>query len=251
MGRVTPLFTSLKTLNITYQTPQETLLETPETLPTTEPETPQISYTVAEADLPTFNMQPFKKTWVAYLIAAGKVVTGATIYFRMKKNGESVASGSSSITANYFYTRNCYFYDVAVDDVLEIALWSNRTDSNWDYKACQVQVTRLILQDKPRLLVPCAFAALTPQPSLTLGNPSISATNPLCPCHVDEHLQTITDAKNYESLQPKDTYGLFRIYSGDYLNANASTSVSHDTFRPRYTRNRVPTQLVMRGLREP
>ena len=123
MGTVTPLLTSRKILNITYQTPQETLLGTPETLPTTEPATPQISYTVTSGDLPTFNMPLFKKIWVALLYGAGKAVTAATIYWRMKKNGASVATGSGSVAANTFYTWSCGFYDVAVGDVLELALW--------------------------------------------------------------------------------------------------------------------------------
>ena len=137
MVRVTPLFTSRKVLNITYKSAQETLLATPQTLPTAEPATPQIGYTVAEADLPTLSMSVYSKKWVAYVIGAGKFVTIGTLYWRMKKNGASVATGSYSVDSNYYYTVSAYFFDVAVGDLLELALWSTRTDSNWDYKAYQ------------------------------------------------------------------------------------------------------------------
>jgi hypothetical protein len=248
MTRLSPLFTSLKTLNITYQTPQETLLGTPETLPTSEPATPQISYTVAQSDLPTFNMSPYQKKWVAIVIGAGKAVTAATIYYRMKKNGASVATGSSSVSANYYYTRECFFYDVAVGDVLELALWSNQTDSNWDYKAYQIQVSRLILLDKPRLLSPCNFAALATQPVLTLGNPS-STTNYLYIYHIDQYLIGINSATSLDVIYPKNTYGMFREYYGDYAYFNSSIARTDTAYRPYYYCNYVPTRITMRGVK--
>jgi hypothetical protein len=248
MTRLNPAFTSLKTLNITYQTPQETLLGTPETLPTSEPATPQIRYTVAESDLPTFNMPPYQKKWVAIVIGAGKAVTAATIYYRMKKNGASIASGSSSVSANYFYTRQCCFYDVAVGDVLELALWSDQVDSYWDYKAYQIQVSRVILFDKPRLLSPCKFAALTTHPALTLGSPGYAIGN-LYPCFHDDLLTAISSPTSYDFFYPKDTYGMFRLTYGDYSYPNGSINKTSTTYRPYYSRNYVPTQIIMRGVK--
>ncbi|MGQ9743112.1 MAG: hypothetical protein ACUVQW_00700 [Candidatus Bathycorpusculaceae bacterium] len=248
MTKLTPLLTSLKKLDITYKTPKETLLETPETLPTSEPDTPQISYTVAEDDLPTFSMVPYQKVWVANVFGGGKAVTATNIYWRMKKNGESVNTGYGSVSANYFFTRNCYFYDVKVGDVLELALWSNQTDSTWDYKAFQIQVTRLILLNKPRLLLPCNFASLETHPVLTLGNPSWTG-QALYPYHCDYPLSTITSATSYSSLYPKDTYGLFRLNYGDYNQFNSAPPRTSATYRPYYYRNFVPTQLTMRGLK--
>jgi hypothetical protein len=248
MTRLNPIFTSLKTLNITYQTPQETLLGSPETLPTSEPATPQISYTVAQSDLPTLNMSPYQKKWVAVLIGAGKAVTAASISYRMKKNGASVASGAGSVSAGYYYTRHCFFYDVAVGDVLELALWSNQTDSNWDYKAYQIQVSRLILLNKPRLLAPCNFAALATHPVLTLGNPS-STTGSLYTYHIDQYFMTISGATSLDTIYPKNTYGMFRIYYGDYAYSNSSIVRTDAAYRPYYYRNYVPTQIIMRGVK--
>jgi hypothetical protein len=248
MTRLNPAFTSLKTLNITYQTPQETLLGTPETLPTSEPGTPQIGYTVASDDLPTFNISPYQKNWVAIVIGAGKAVTAATIYWRMKKNGASVGTSSGSVSANNYYTIHAYFFDVAVGDVLELALWSNQTDSNWDYKAYQIQVSRLILLNTPRLLSPCNFAALATHPALTLGNPSYISGS-LYPMHCDARLLLITSPASYDFLYPKNTYGMFQIYYGDYYYINTSSIRTSSTYRPYYYRNYVPTQIIMRGVK--
>jgi hypothetical protein len=248
MARLTPPYTSLKTLNITYQAAQETLLGTPETLPTTEPATPQISYTVAAGDLPTFNLLPYQKKHIAILIGAGKAVTAATISYRMKKNGGSVESGSSSVPANYFYTRACFFYDVAVGDVLELALWSNQTDSNWDYTAFHIQASRLILLNKPRMLAPCNFAAVSGFPILTLGNPATSSLG-MKVYHIDKQFATdLSIATVFDFMYPKNTYGLFRLNNGDYNSANSSICLTSATYRPNYYRNYCPTQMIMRGL---
>lgn len=249
MTRVTPLLTSRKTLNINYKAASETLLATPETLPTTEPATPQIGFTVASADLPTFGMDAYKKIWVALVIGAGRFVTAGTLYWRMKKNGASVATGSVTVSTNYYYTVNAFFYNVAVGDLLELALWSSVTDSGWDYKAYQVQVSRLILMNKPRLLVPCNFSSITAQPVLTLGNPLVAATNVLYPYHLDIGLPTISAAINYASLQPGDLYGMFRIYRGDVLTSNTALARTSSAYRPYYDRNYVPSQMIMRGCR--
>jgi hypothetical protein len=248
MARITPLLTSKKTLNITYQL-QETLLDTPETLPTSEPATPQIGYTVAEADLPTFSIPPYSKKWAAMLLGGGKFVTAGTLSWRIRKNGISVSANTYSVAANTFYTISGHFYDVAVNDNLQLALWSNQTDSNWDYKAFQIQVSRLVPINKPRLLAPCNFAALSTQPALTLGNPSVNATWPLYPRHCDAQLVAITAPISYDSLFPKDTYGLFQIYRADMNYANSAFCLTSATYRPYYCRNYVPTQIIMRGVR--
>jgi hypothetical protein len=248
MTRLNPAFTSLKTLNITYQTPQETLLGTPQTLPTSEPGTPQIGYTVASGDLPTFNLSPYQMKWVAMVIGAGKAVTAATIYWRMKKNGASVGTSSGSVSANYYYTVHAYFFDVAVGDVLELALWSNQTNSNWDYKAYLIQFSRLILLNKPRLLVPCNFAALATHPVLTLGNPGYTSGS-LYPMHCDTRLPLASTPVSYDFLYPKNTYGMFQIYYGDYYYFNTSSIRTSSTYRPYYYNNYVPTQIIMRGVK--
>ena len=249
MGRVTPLLTSRRVLNITYKTPLETLLSVPETLPTSEPVTPQIGYTVATIHLPTFDIPPYRKIWIACLYGAGYFPSAGVLYWRMKKNGVSVASGTASVPAGYYYTVNAFFYDVAVGDLLELALWSSVTDSNWDYKAYQVQVTRVILFNKPRLLFPCNFAVLSAQPFLSLGTPHVTVTVALYPCNDDKALTGITSGTVFTSLYVGDIYGIFRIGYGDYSTSNTAVVSTSPSYRPYYYRNYAPTQIIMRGLK--
>jgi hypothetical protein len=242
------LYTDWQTLNITYKPAQETLLTTPQTLPTSEPATPQISYTVANADLPTLSLTPYQKKWVALIYGGGKFVTAGTLYWRMKKNGASVATGSQSVSANYFYTAHAFFNDVAVGDVLELALWSSVADSNWDYKAYQIQVTSLILFDKPRLLAPCNFSELSTQPVLSLGTPYVNLRGELYPFHYDLLEGPITTPTLFPSLQVGSDYGTFTICYGDLMYPNNAIVYPESSYRPYYNRNYVPTQIILRGV---
>jgi hypothetical protein len=162
MTKLTPLASSLKTLTITLQSPQETLQQTPTTLPTSEPSAgnEQISYTVQSSDLPTFNVSPSSKVWVAYVYAGGKFVTAGTLYYRRKKNCASVTNGSGAVSANLYYTRLFCFYNLQIGDVLKISLWSNKSDSNWDYNAYFVYPTRICMSSRVRAMLDVTYTNL-------------------------------------------------------------------------------------------
>jgi hypothetical protein len=245
--RLNPSYTSLKTLTITYRTPQETLLSTPQSLPTTEPSTPQISYTVASTDLPTLSLK-VTKTWTALLYGAGRNTgsTSQTLYWRMKKNGTNVATNSSTITQNYYYTVNAYFYDISVGDVLELSLWASSSNLNWDYKAFQVQVTRINLFNNLLLLKPCNFKAISAQPVLTSGNPVAASTTNIRVHHLDANLDNISAAKSYTALMPGPLYKTYRLNTGDFTSNIASVN-SHSSNRPYYNQQYVPTTIEARG----
>ena len=226
---------------------QETLLGTPETLPTSEPATPQISYTVASGDLPVISPDMESKKWIGYLVGAGKAVTAATVYWRMKKNGSSVATSSQSVAANQYYTYQAYFYDITVGDVLELALWSNKTDSNWDYKAYQIVLTRMLPKIAHPILMPLNITGLTAYPTLTLGNPNASATR-LCYIYLDDvQGPGLSGTQNFEALHAGPTYGFERLYQGDISNLNSVYTSTSATYRPLYQKNYIPTSFVFRA----
>ena len=232
MGRVTPLLTSRKVLTFTYPDVQETTI-TPETLPTTEPADPQIVYTVAQADLAQLNFNVFKRIEVAILNASGQAVTAATISYRMTKNGVSVRTGTYTVAANYYYRLGCYFYDVAVGDVLGIKLWSSVADSNWDMKTFWMNVTRVIPFNKPRWLY---NADATSQGS---GSTSYWWHNDAF------YLREINFTVPLWCIGAN--YGMFRVYRGDI---NPNSEYTTGTTRPaRLGSNYVPSQIIFRGLR--
>jgi len=249
MVRVTPVITSERFLETTFQSPQENLLGTPETLPTSEPATPQVSYTIASGDLPTFSITTYAKKWIAYLYAAGNFVTAGTLSWRMKKNGISVNTGTSSVGANTYYTVNAFFYDVAVGDGLEIALWSNQSDSKYDYKAYFVILSRLLIINKPRIAYPCNFAELSAKPVLTQGNPNYVGQGAFYPMHEDGETPAITAPKVFDVVKFKDQFCMFRMFYGDKSSSNAAMVATHASYRPYYYRQFVSTKIKIRGLR--
>lgn len=251
MVRETPLLGSLKTCNITYQTPQETLQGTPTTLPTSEPGTPQIGYTVASGDLPTLSVIQVSLYYFALLYGAGKFVTAGTLSWRMKKNGASVATGTASVAANTYYTVNACFVGVAVGDLLELALWSNQTDSNWDYNAYFVACSRLKPFSKKTLLANVSIATPTVKPALTLGNPQVnnvlySAKTWFNPAYGANQFAYGGPFVFYY-FDCGTTYGMFQQYPEINL-LNAAVVYTNATYRPKYYCTYMVTQVSYRGV---
>lgn len=247
MSPITPICTSRKVLTISYQTPLEEL-KAADTLPTTEPGTPQISYTVAEAHLPTLNMPVYKKTFFAVLFGAGQVTKAATIYCHLKKNATSVVQSNYPVEANAYYTWTCGCSPVQVGDVLELALWSNQTDSNWDYKAYQIQMKHLIPYYKLRFLS-VNFGGLTKFPNLTLGNPETYMSKGAIIYHLDKNFEDpLEAAEDFVVLYPEDDFGLYEDGLTEGVTA-ALLPTAHASYRPYFVANILPTQITFRGIR--
>jgi len=167
-----PLYKGRVDVTISYPDPDETLLETPVALPTSEPGTAQISYTLASGHMPVWSPFELEHIKTAVLYAAGKNTSGSaiTVYYRVLKNGVSVATGSGSVAAGYYYTWSHYrFLDVVVGDVLSCKLWASSADMKWDYKAVLVWPTRI--GPKGRLLVNATADEYSAVYTLTLGTP--------------------------------------------------------------------------------
>ncbi|MGC8895647.1 MAG: hypothetical protein ACP5LB_02610 [Candidatus Bathyarchaeia archaeon] len=253
MTKLTPLFTSFKTLNITYQTPRETLLGTPLTLPTTEPTDPQVAYAVQESDLPTFDVKPFSKVWLARVLAGGQFVTAGTLYWRMLKNGQSVASSSTSVSANYYWSCTACFLDVQVGDVLALKLWSSVSDSILDRYAFAVHVSRIKLFKTPLhkdVTIVCGgsstfvnfSAGLTGTQGATYvynGHTSINYNN---------NTSTGFTLSGITFLAAVEPYGLIRVAHGDATLLNTAYVNTKSTSPPSVYRFPVPTQIKCRGV---
>ena len=230
------------------QSPQETLQGTPTTLPTTEPSAgnEQVKYTVASGDLPTFSISVKSNIWIALVYAAGKAVTAATISWRMKKNGTSLASSSISVGANTYYTLNCFFNTFVVGDVLTVSLWSNKTDSNWDYNAYQVQPSR-ITPDETNIVF-LSFGSPGSFPTLASGN-SHADYSGASVFYINGTLNASITSATTINLVQLSTYGLFQTYEGDDVVVNNATGTTSATYRPYYIFNTFPTSITFRYLR--
>ena len=147
MGPKGPLMYSPRTDSLSYPVAQETYDAAGTALPTSESATSQVIYTITSADLPVSTDKTASMKFTAFLYGGGKNngASSATVYYRILKNGASVATGSSSVNANYYYTVNCYqLYDVKAGDVIEIRLWASAATVDYRYKAMSVAISRYV-----------------------------------------------------------------------------------------------------------
>lgn len=239
---------ALQSYTITYPSPDETLLGTPEVLPTSEPATPQISYTIATGHLPMVSPTGLEYVLTALLYAAGKNTdtTSRTVYYRILKNGSSVATGSSRVLGGYFYTWNhCNFFDVQVGDVIACKLWASGANVNWDYKALMLDLTR---PGSANVLVEKLAVTLAKTQVLSLGTPN-NVPRGVYPYHED--IREIDQNYAGTSLSRRmklvgQTYRLWRVSRGDYT--QSSVLLSHRTYHPQAFCNMRPTALSFRPL---
>jgi hypothetical protein len=239
---------TLKTYNISFATPRESLLTTPLSLPSTEPTTPQVSVTIGVGDLPNILPSPLGVKYTAALYAAGKNTDAAaqTVSWRVLKNNISIATGtSSSVPTNQFWTHSYFqFYDVVVGDVLEIKLWSASANVNYDYWGLSVYPTRLNVGkadvNKDVVYGSGIFAALIS------GTASVNLSVSALLYASDSLSLNFGFAANltFGALHWNNTYYAFRIDLGD--SQQTTTTVAHATARPHYRRNIIPSSISFR-----
>jgi hypothetical protein len=240
----------LKTINFSYPTPRDLLLGTPTTLPTTEPASAQVGYTVQNSDLTTITPTPISVKWVAGIITAGKCVTSGVISWRALKNGVSIATGSTaSITANNFYTETHWrWYDIQVGDLLEVKLWSSVSDSNYDYQALYIYPTQLVNSPINTIMKDVTYMTVIP-PSVPSGNGNATNTAglnilPTSSSNTSAYNISFTGTTNTFPALGQTTHGFFRMNSGD-VNLTTYHQV-HATLRPQYQKNYVPSSITYR-----
>lgn len=232
-------------LTITYPDPDETLLETPEALPTSEPETPQIAFTIGAAHLP--NIGGASAVWSPALYAAGKNDTAGavTLSYRLMKNGASVQTGTQSVTAGRYWTVSGYnYYDSAVGDTIALSLWANAAGLDWRYNGFAVLPTRLDVSTAASSVLYRVQYTLARKPVLTLGTPGLLAASRWYLYNGDMPFDTNNaGALTLPVLAADPDYKFGRMQYGDTLLTNSSHGAQTTTY-PYYMAYNVPTQIV-------
>lgn len=250
---------TLKEISFNYpETREQTAIGL--TLPTTEPGTPQISYTVQESDLITFsNMTPLDYVIVPLLYAAGKIgAAAATLNYRMAVNGVSqVQSNNAGIVANNYYTYTVSRYaPVQVGDVVTFSLWANQPDVTLDYTAFTTVVTRMQLAPIGAILKDVKFGVGVAFPVATAQAPTpinIVSTQPVV-CVPSNNVSSSITVVNSSSISytmyaliQDPLYKVARSSYGDTINAvNLSASSAVNKFA--YYRNWMPTTISFREI---
>jgi hypothetical protein len=234
-------------LTITYPDPDETLLGTPEELPTSEPETPQVEYTIAAAHLP--NIGGATAIWTPLLYASGKNLSGSTqaVYYRLLKNDVSIREGSWNVSNNNYWSRTSYdFYDVAVGDRVQMSVWAANAGVDFHYKALFVQPTRLQIATPYAPILYRVVYSTSYLPVLTAGdNPVVIALSEGS-LTIRQSSMTYTwrtqNDTSFSVLQSDPTYGLWTVeYGDDSRTSYGATRLNNSPF---YRPQTLPTQIV-------
>jgi hypothetical protein len=247
---------TLKTFNISVAAARETLLGTPvASLPTANPGTPQMTYTIQSSDLPIVTPSPLSVKYSAYLITSGKNTDAATqtLNYQCYKNGIAIsgATGSQSINTNLFWTLSHYRWtDISVGDVIGVSLWTASANINYDYYAVIVYPTKLELTKAP--LVKDLNLTLGSSPSLTQGNPIIALTggwNVYPSSNASYPATPIANVTIPFISMPLSLNGsgAGRINNGDHTLSTGPQT--HSSGHPYYYKSNYPSQVTFREMR--
>lgn len=244
---------TLKQTNITLPTPRETT-GVGLTLPTTEPGTPQISYTVQASDLATFSGNPLGVQHIPVIYAAGRIgAATTTINYRISVNGASqFQSNNANIAANNYYTHSFFRYvPLSVLDVVTVSLWSSQADTTLVYHAFTTCWTRPQLTKSGTIVKDVAYAASTAFPTLTLQpTPSaVSGTNGFkaLPTNLSTVGLSFTAAAiTISAMIPDATAGFGKCSNGD--DSNFVQFASHATNQFSQFKNNMPASISFRDV---
>jgi len=222
----------------------EETISPPIELPTSPPTTGQFYRTITQADMPE-TLPPANYVPVAIALISGinNNPTSVTVYVRMVRNGSIIATGSVSVPANYHWRAQAFFLGVAEGDTIELRAWATASNVTIDYRAFQIQPSRLYTDEM--LNRPCTieYQELSLFPIFTDPNaPGLGTNGSPYIYSMDYYLTTITSSASFEAISPRPNFRLFRIYYGD---ATSSNTLSFSTASSRsglsYLRNYIPT----------
>ena len=214
------------------------------TLPTSEPASPQVEYTIGVGHLPTItgDFPPFLLAPVLMVGGRNTSGTSRTVSYRVLINGASIITGStSSFSNNYYYGLSVTGWgdgsvQPAVGDTVAIKVWANGAGVSLDNKALHMNVTRLGIGLSRRILcipaVDGSNLAFTDQ----LAGPSWATANANGAIFFRIENAIIINYQSTSHYQQilliRGNYGVGRIRYGDHGSsgvASVSTATSSNT----------------------
>jgi len=246
---ISPVLSCLKKLEISLST-YENLMSTPESLPTAEPDSPQISVTIGESDLPSMTMKPDVERYVGVFLTGGKneSADAQTVYVKILKNGSSIRTLSASVSAGYFWTWEFFVEEVGLNDVIDIKMWATSSEVNWDYEARELQPNKTLWL-KGKVLVFYEIMEISNHPALTKGNPYVYTYYWPRMYHKNSEAEYITPLqRKYEGWSFREEKGFWEVYLGSVYSYNNGFMKTHSSYRPYYYQNKFPTKMRMRFL---
>lgn len=221
----------LKSFVITPGTGRDTLLGTALTLPTTEPATAQVSFTVQSSDLPTISPS-VPMLYNAALYVSGKIGAAASVInYRVLKNGVSVAqaAGASAAATQFWAHSHWRTFDVQIGDVLEVKYWAVQADVTLDFYGLVVFPSQPDVTKRGTLLKDLTLTNILSTPNLstvTVTNSQSFTLYPFAATNIN-YSNGITNL-TFLATSLNTTYGLFRT-SLEVFGASTTQNVNATT----------------------
>lgn len=223
-----PAFGTPLQILISYPAIQETTGLSVE-LPTSEPGTAQVSYTVAAGDLPTVTPAvPWQFAPNIYANFRNTSGSSRNMSWRISVNGSSRATGTSfALSNNNYIVFSSAAYNgtqPVVGDVITVSFWATGAGVNLLAHAYESGITRVFYGQSHAF----AWSAYSPTQCMvsesTAAGPSFGAKNYASASYYTGYVAPTAVAAAYCSTASKTPYfyvshvtdGLFKAYCGDY-----------------------------------
>jgi hypothetical protein len=238
-----PWFKGRVDVSISYPDPDETPLETPVDLPTSEPAEAQISYTLASGHMPMWSPFELPHSKMMMLYTGGKNTSGGTltVYWRVKVNGVNNSVGSNTaVSASAYWTLNSLGLPIpaSVGDVVDVYLWASGAGVELRYKAFACTPTRIGPYDIALADVVVVMDGF--YPTLAKGpRPQQGSAGywrmPMSNTDKDQASFLHSNGDLIRVIAPYAAWRLLRAYYADYIIVNQMNT--HFTYMPYYTTN--------------
>lgn len=230
-----------KEISITYALARETLLGTPVALPTSDPGTPQISFTILAADMPVLTgISTSALLFPAFVVVGGHNAGGGFefVSFRLKKNGVEITQQNPTVDLACWTLTLHNIPTVQVGDVLDITLWTAVSGMSYDYIALAVGATQPTPVPTGTILLMPSYTGFQAHPQLVMGDPLVVDPRGVTVVSGDQFYSDFTSDFQNGSIEA-GYLGLFAAFWGGQSLAFAL--LSDDVARPVYHTNLVPS----------
>jgi len=238
-----------KVITIQLPQPYEELFSSPIDVPTTSQQALEFSKTLSESDLAkadvgdNFLVRIFRYIIVIYNPSS----SSGTLYYTMLRNGVSISSGDIYVTANGYNTYSFNFTGVKPGDTIVVRFYGSISGLKWLWHGwCSTASRLLVFKNK---VLEYIRLISTKYPNFSLGKP-YPYDEPLSFYHIDlkYHSTSATDF-TLRGWEYDPNYGLYNVYSGDFLGSNTAFGMNSGSYYPYYTRDLVPIKIVLRAYR--
>jgi hypothetical protein len=227
---------SANTINFSYPSPLETVLGFPESLPTSEPENPQFSYTLSSSQFATITGSYYSVKHTAFMHFGGKN-NGSAAYlsYKILKNGAAVQTGGYQSDTNYYCNSNYNLFDVQAGDVIAVKAWAGSSNFDLRWYGIMLIPTSLVISQNPIIIKNISIA----NSNLLYANNTLRGADSLRATYIGVNF--VDHESSLHVGYSNSSTPVYSVNKGD-IDRNNLTDQGQDSIR--YHSTKVPTSIT-------